>query len=321
MAYKQLNHLQRGIIGAMLNNGHTQVAIAKEIGVHKSTISREIKRNGFWRGSYKAIHAQAYTEDRHRFKNKFKKLTQQVTEFIDAKLKQEWSPDQISGYAKLHNLFSISRERIYQYILKDKKQGGSLYKHLRHQNKKYRKRYGSPAYTGPLKDRMFIDDRPSIVEDKSRIGDWEIDTIVGKNQKQAVLTIVERASMFVTMRKLEAKNSSLTLSATVDALTPYKEHVHTITGDNGSEFAKHVQIGESLEADFYFAHPYASWERGRNENTNGLVRQYIKKGSEFTHIDDFKLKKIADKLNSRPRKNLGYLTPNEIFHTMRAYKQ
>jgi IS30 family transposase len=187
------------------------------------------------------------------------------------------------------------------------------YSHLRHQRKKYRKRYGSPARNGPIKDRVFIDERPKIVDEKSRIGDWEIDTIIGKGKTQAIITVVERRSKKLVCAKIPAKKAHLTKEATINALAPFTHSVLTITGDNGVEFAEHRAISKALNAQFYFAHPYSSWERGLNENTNGLVRQYFKKGSDFSHVTDHDLIITMDKLNNRPRKSLGYRTPNEIF--------
>ena len=320
MTYKHLNYLKRCQILALWKAGFNQTQIANEIKVHKSTISREFKRNltfvrtklGYW--CYKPDYAQSYADDRRKAKRNYYKFTPEVAEFVTEKLLADWSPEQISGYAKRWKLFSISHERIYRFILENKAQGGELYKHLRHQNKKYRKRYGSPKRQSPIKNRVMIDERPNIVDDKNRIGDWEIDTIIGKNHKQAVLSIVERLSKFTLLKKLDAKNSEAVKIAIASALASYKEHVHTITSDNGSEFAQHQEISVQLEADFFFAHPYSSWERGLNENTNGLVRQYLKKGSEFTHITDDNLAIIADKLNNRPRKTLNYKSPNEIFN-------
>jgi len=319
MEYKQLDFRKRCQIYGLWKSGYNQSEIAKEIGVHKSTINRELKRNitfvrtalGSWQ--YKPNYAQVYTDERHKQKRKHIKFTKEVENFVREKITQEWSPEQISGYAKRHNLFSISHECIYQFILRDKQNGGVLYKHLRHQNKKYRKRYGSPKRQGPIKNRRFIDDRPAIVEKKKRIGDWEIDTIIGKNQQEAIVTIVERVSKKMIMGKVKNKTAEQVASTTISRLTPFVKKVFTITGDNGTEFAYHEKISESLETDFYFAHPYSSWERGLNENTNGLVRQYLKKGSDFCSVTDNDLAIIMDKLNNRPRKLLNYATPNEIF--------
>lgn len=319
MGYKHLNYQNRCQILAFWKAGLTQRDIAKEIGVHESTISRELKRNvtfvrtkyGSWQ--YKPEYAQGNTNERHKKKNKFIKFSDEAKRFVREKLQQNWSPDQISGYAKRHNLFCISGEWIYQFILKDKLKCGKLYLYLRHQNKKYRKRYGSPKRQGPIKNRRFIDDRPVIVNEKKRIGDWEIDTIIGKQQKQAVVSIVERVSKKTILKKVETKTAAKVSEATIAGLRACSGAVFTITADNGSEFAYHENISKELNTDFYFAHPYSSWERGLNENTNGLVRQYLKKGSSFTGITDDQLALIADQLNNRPRRSLGYASPNEVF--------
>jgi IS30 family transposase len=319
MGYRHLNYLQRCQILALWKAGFNQTQIAKEVGVHKSTICRELKRNitfvrtalGYW--TYKPDYAQAYAKERRQAKKYYYKFTLEVEAFVIEKLKQEWSPEQISGYAKRWQLFSISHERIYQYILEDKRRGGKLYNHLRHKNKKYRKRYGSPARQGCIRNRRMIDERPSVVDEKSRIGDWELDTIIGRNQQQAILSAVERVSKFTLLKKLTRKTSQLTTKALVDALNEYKPFVLTLTSDNGSEFAGHEAVSIELQADFFFAHPYSSWERGLNENTNGLVRQYLKKSTPFTHVNDETLATIASKLNNRPRKTLGYKTPREVF--------
>ncbi|MBA3661961.1 MAG: IS30 family transposase [Gammaproteobacteria bacterium] len=319
MGHTHLNYLKRCQILALWKAGFNQNQIAKEVGVYKSTISREFRRNltyvrtsiGYW--AYKPDYAQGYADARRKAKRHYYKFTKEVEEFVRTKLLEDWSPEQISGYAKRWELFSISHERIYQFIMEDKQKGGELYKHLRHKNKKYRKRYGSVARYGAIKNRKMIDERPKIVGEKKRIGDWKIDTIIGKNQKQAVLSIVERVSKFTLLRKLKQKTSEMTKAAITDALAEYKKYVHTITSDNGCEFAKHEEVSMELNADFFFAHPYSSWERGLNENTNGLIRQYLKKGSEFTKVTNQDLAIIEDKLNNRPRKTLNYKSPNEIF--------
>jgi IS30 family transposase len=234
MAYKQLDFLKRCKIHAFWKAGYNQTQIAKEIGVHKSTISREFKRNmtfvrtsfGSWQ--YKTHYAQTYTEDRHKHKNKHRKFTPEVEKFVRRKLQEQWSPEQICGYAERHSLFSLKHECIYRFILKDKVVGGDLYKNLRHQNKKYRKRYGSYNKRGPIKNRIFIDDRPEIVIKKSRIGDWEIDTIIGSNKKEAVVSIVERKSKKTILRKVSNKTAKNVAEATIDALKLIARKVYTI---------------------------------------------------------------------------------------------
>jgi len=257
MSHKQLDYLKRCKIQALWRAGYTQADIAEEIGVHKSTISRELHRNitfvrtalGSWQ--YKADYAQHYAKQRHKAKPKHVKFTKDVGSFVREKLIEDWSPDQISGYAKRHKLFFISHEWIYQFILKDKHKGGELHKHLRHQNKKYRKRYGSPRYKGPIKNRCFIDDRPAIVDDKSRVGDWEIDTIIGKNRKQAVVSIIKRKSKKTILKKVKRKTAALVSKATIAGLKPLVDFALTITGDNGSEFAHH-ENKQSIEGRLLF---------------------------------------------------------------------
>lgn len=322
MAYKQLDYRKRCQIYGLWRAGYKQYQIAKEIGVHKSTISRELRNNltfvrtalGSWQ--YKPDHAQAAAENKHKVKPKRVKLTEDVKQFIRDKVNDDWSPEQISGHGKRHGLFSISHEAIYQFILQDKKTGGQLYKHLRHQHKKYRKRYGSPKRPDFIKNRRFIDDRPAIVDEKARLGDWEIDTIIGKEQKGAIVTLVERVSRKTLIGFAGTKHASFVTEQTVRLLSAVKKNVFTITADNGGEFAFHEQIAEALDAKVYFAHPYHSWERGLNENTNGLIRQYLPKGSDFTKVTEAQIMQIQDRLNNRPRKCLGYATPNEIFEKL-----
>ena len=319
MGFKHLNYMKRCQILAFWKAGYKQEDIAKEVGVHQSTISRELNKNitfvrtklGSWQ--YKPDYAQGNARERHIKKRKKIKLTSEVAQFIREKIQSQWSPEQISGYAKKHGLFSIGKEWIYQFILKDKEKGGKLFLNLRHQNKRYRKRYGSPKRTGPIKNRRFIDERPKIIDERKRLGDWEIDTIIGKQQRQAVVSIVERLSKKTILKKVSRRSASFVTNATIEGLKTLSRAVHSITSDNGSEFAYHEMISKELDTEFYFAHPYSSWERGLNENTNGLVRQYLKKGSCFTDVHDDDLDKIANQLNNRPRKSLGFATPNEVF--------
>jgi IS30 family transposase len=229
-----------------------------------------------------------------------------VKKFIDEKLGMEqWSHEQISGYCKKHGIAKVSPERIYQYVYQDKKLGGKLYKNLRIASKPYRKRYGSKDYRGKIAGRISIDQRQEVVNQRSRIGDWEADTIIGKNHKQAILTTVERKSKFLVMALLSKNGSFETRKAMINCLAPYKP-VYTITSDNGREFTEHKIIAEKLNAHFYFAHPYSAWEKGTNENTNALIRQYIPKKSDFQQITLEQINEIMQKLNNRPRKSLNY---------------
>jgi IS30 family transposase len=252
MSHKQLTQEQRYHIYGLWRAGFNQVQIAEEIGVNKSTISREFKRNTRWNG-YVPGQAQWFSDNRRKHAHKYVRFISGIQDFVRAKILLDWSPEQISGYAKRHKLFSISHERIYQFILNDKENKGKLYFHLRHQNKIYEKRYGSPKRQGPIKNRKFIEERPKIVDDKNRIGDWEIDTIIGKEHKQSIVTIVERFSKKSVFKKVNAKTAELVTRATIEGLKNYSDLILTITADNGCEFAYHEKISRALNADYYFA--------------------------------------------------------------------
>ena len=207
---------------------------------------------------------------------------------------------------------SVSHEWIYQYILQDKQSGGDLYTHLRCR-KKRKKRYGANDRRGRIKNRVSIDDRPAVVEARSRIGDWELDTIVGKRHKQAIVSLTERKSGLALLYRVDRRTKEETEKAIKQLLRPVKDKVHTITSDNGKDFANHEAIAKDLECGFYFAHAYSSWERGTNENTNGLVRQYFPKNRDFRIIIEEEMIFVMERLNNRPRKRLGFKTPNQVF--------
>lgn len=312
--YTHLTREQRYKIDALLQANHNQSFIAKQLGVNKSTIARELKRNVLKRSRYSAIRAQEYANERKERFCRNRKFTPKMQKIIREKLSQhQWSPEQIHGYYKVKGIPMISHERIYQFIYQDKAEGGLLYKHLRVASKKYRKRYGSGNHNRfPIKDRVSIDLRPEVINTKQRYGDWEIDTIVGKNNKGAIVTVVERKSAFLLMAKLGGKKPKDLAKAVVILLAPYKEKVLSITADNGIEFAHHKYITHKLEADFFFAHPYSSWERGLNEYTNKLIRQYIPKKTDFDDYNEQYINMVNMKINSRPRKNLSYKTPIKV---------
>jgi IS30 family transposase len=276
----------------------------------KSTISRELQRNTGLRG-YRPMQAQRLADERRQSKVKTR-ITDTAWTNVERLLRQDWSPEQISLWLKAEKQMSISHEWIYQYILQDKHYGGDLYHHLRCQ-KQRRKRYGSYNRRGQIIDRVSIDDRPAIVDRRSRIGDWELDTIIGKNHQQAIVSLSERKSRFTLIHKVERKTAQCVSQAIIKLLKPFSDQVITLTSDNGKEFAEHKKIADKLNAKFYFAHPYASWERGLNENTNGLIRQYFPKGSDFTNITQKEINQVMHKLNNRPRKCLGIKTPNQVF--------
>ena len=310
--YTQLTELQRYQIAALRKEGLSQKAIALNIGVDPSTICRELRRNKGLRG-YRPAQAHRKTMERHHKKPKAIRLGSEQIGYIREKLQEEWSPEQISHTMGNAGISRVSHETIYRYLEKDRKEGGTLYTHLRHKRRKYRKRYGSTDRRGQIRNRVSIDERPKIVEKRERIGDFEIDTVIGKNHQQALVTIVDRCSKLTLIKKVTHKRADLVRSAAVELLLPIAEWVHTITGDNGKEFAEHEKLAEAIGADVYFAHPYASWERGTNENTNGLIRQYFPKGTRFEEITDEQIRIVQEKLNHRPRKTLGFKTPHEVF--------
>lgn len=312
--YLHLAYEQRCQIYALLKRGLSESQISKDLKVAQSTINREIKRNkGKREYRYKQAHVKA-VDRRSNASSRSKKMTPSLSLFLEQTLKEKkWSPEQISGRMKLMTGQGVSYERIYQYIWEDKRNGGSLYKNLRRRGKKYNKRKNKLAGRGLIPNRVGIEQRPVIVDEKIRVGDYEMDTIVGARHKGAIVSIVERKTKIARLYLLNRATAEATSSAIVTLLMPIKDHVHTITADNGKEFAQHEHIKEKLEADVYFARPYHAWERGLNENTNGLVRQYFPKNCDFTKLTQADVRKVEYQLNNRPRKSLNYQTPNEVF--------
>lgn len=312
--YKQLTLKERYHIQALIKVGYKQKEIAKEVGCSKSTISRELKRNSNPNG-YKAESAEVATKQRHKSKPKDKAITKNIEKYIRKHLKLDWSPEQISGRMAKETDYKVSHETIYKYIYDNKSKNGKLYKNLRHKNKKYHKRGSQNSEKGVLKDRVMIEKRPKIVDKKVRFGDLEIDTVIGKEHRGALVTVVDRKSKFALIKRVNTKSSTEVKQALIDIIRPIKSMIHTITSDNGKEFAQHKEIAKELGIDYYFANPYHSWERGLNEHTNGLIRQYLPKGSEFTNVSKEQIATIQNRLNHRPRKSLGYKTPYEVFMT------
>jgi IS30 family transposase len=288
----------------------SQQNIAAEIGVHPSTISRELSRNSGRRG-YRPKQAQEKALARKE-QHVHARISPQTWRLIERCVRLDWSPEQISGWLSKERQQSVSHERIYQYIYADKQRGGTLHQHLRCR-KQRRKRYGSYERRGQIKGRRSISERPAVVAHRRRIGDWEADTIIGQNHQQAIVSVVERKSKLTLLKRVAHRTAAAVEQALAELLQPLQKRCHTITSDNGKEFANHQAIASNLQLDFYFAHPYASWERGLNENTNGLVRQYFPKKSSFSKITDRDVQKVMDRLNNRPRKRLGFKTPNQVF--------
>jgi len=308
--YRQLTREQRYQIYALMKAGICQTEIAKVIGVHKSTISRERRRNCGLRG-YRPKQAHRFAEIR-RGKAVTTRISPDTWLLVEHLLRDDWSPEQISGWLFRERLITVSHEWIYQFVIKNKRQGGDLYQHLRCK-KQRRKRYGSTSYRGRLLNRISIDQRPAIVDTRSRIGDWELDTIIGKRHNQALVSLTERKSRLTLLAKVKRKTAESVSRSIRRLLEPIASKVVTLTSDNGKEFARHQEIATALQASFYFAHPYSSWERGLNENTNGLIRQYFPKKHDFTTITEKDITMVMNKLNNRPRKCLAFKTPNQVF--------
>lgn len=316
MDYKHLTEEERYQIDDMRREDFSQAAIARALNRSPSTLSRELRRNKGERG-WRPRQAQLKAIERlsARGAANTRRISDAAWEFAKEHLQNEqWSPDQITGYLRLNDLESISHETIYQRILDDKNIGGTLYTHLRCK-KKRKKRYGSARSTrGTIPNRVDIDKRPSIVDARARIGDWEGDTIIGSHVRGAVIaSMVERKSRFTVLSKAENKTTTAVIKSINKRMLPIAALVLTVTLDNGREFSLHELLATMLNANVYFAKPYHSWERGLNENTNGLIRQYFPKGVSFDSITEQDLQSVARKLNNRPRKCLGYRTPFEVF--------
>jgi len=312
MVYSQLTEGERNQIYALKQArvSHRKMATILERDV--STIGREIRRNRGLRG-YRPRQANLKAQERHRIPRRVK-MTLHVITHIEEKLCEEYSPEQISCTMEESVGVRVSPERIYQHIWRDKEHGGDLFKKLRIAGvKKRRKRYGKKDWRGKIPNRVDIDQRPAIVEEKTRIGDWEADLVSGVHHRGFLVTLVERKSKYTLIGQVKRKNSDEVTTEIMKLLGPYKELVQTITYDNGLEFAGHEVVNEHLECQSYFAKPYHAWERGLNENTNGLIRQYFPKGMNLREVSRGKIAFVMERLNHRPRKTLAFKPPYDIF--------
>ena len=309
--YQQLTYEQRCQIEALKKSGFTQSQIGVMVDVSQSTISRELARNTGDRG-YRHKQAQRRADSRRLSAAKAQKMTPAMISVIVDRLKEKWSPEQIAGWLLRKYGIEISHETIYLHIWQDKRKGGDLYHHLRRCGKAYEKRRNGYSSRGQIKNRVSIDQRPDDVDERSRVGDWEIDTVIGKGHSGALVTIVERKTQFTVSAQIPYKTAAAVASTTIELLSPYKDLVHTITADNGKEFSRHEVISQALECEFYFARPYHSWERGLNENTNGLLRQYWPKSTDFKRVANNEVDEVLIQLNLRPRKSLGFVAPYEL---------
>jgi IS30 family transposase len=311
--YTRLTEDERYQIYEGIVHGVSHRAIAKQLGRSHSTISREAIRNKGLRG-YRPRQAQSLASQRQACKPKHIKLIPEMQSVISKHIQKDWSPEQVQGRLISEGMPIVCTTTIYGFIKRDKASGGDLYQHLRHR-KPYKKRTGKAEARGQIIGRISIDERPVIVDEKTRIGDWEADTVIGKGHQGVLVTLAERCSKRTLIAPVPNKRADVVRDAIITLLK--SETVHTITFDNGKEFAYHAEIKEALSSDNYFAHPYHSWERGLNENHNGLIRQYLPKGMKLNRVSHEQVAAIQEKLNNRPRKTLGYKTPNEVYNAIK----
>lgn len=312
--YKQLAREERYLISKLLKLGYSQRAIAAQLGRSPSTVCREIWRNATkYDGAYRHCRAQEYTNGRRRRCRRGPKLDPRQYTIVRYYLRKKWSPKQIVGTLRPQGLVSMCHESIYRYVVRDRMAGGVLWKHLRLKMKLRRKRYGRHDWRGVLRGKKHIKERPEEVELRQEVGHWEGDTVVGKDLRHSILTLVERATGLTVIRKLKARNTKETNKALRAVLRKYGARMKTITFDNGTEFHDYREIESEFGVDCYFATPYHSWERGTNENTNGLIRQYLPKGCCMRNLTQAKCDWIARELNTRPRERYDFETPEAMY--------
>jgi IS30 family transposase len=314
MAYRQLSTEERYHIAALRSQGLTSPQIAAALGRHPGTISREVARNATpYDGAYRPNMAVEMTNGRRSRSRRNARYGPVEFAPIEALLEQHWSPEQIVGRRRREGIPVMSHETIYLHIWKDKENGGSLWRRLRGAPKQRRKRYGRNDSRGRLAGKRMIGERPAIVSRRHRFGDWELDTVHGRG-KPCVVTAVERKSGIVRVGPLPRATVEHTNARTIELLSDEPHRVRTLTSDNGAEFHGYKEIERQLGAIVYFATPHHAWERGTNENTNGLLRQYLPKGTYLGALTQRHCNDIAAKLNHRPRRRLGYRTPHEVYH-------
>jgi transposase, IS30 family len=314
MTYRQLSPEERYMLAALRTQGLSKSQIARCLGRHRSTVGRELRRNSTRAdGRYRASTAQERTNGRRSRSRRNSRLTPADFALIDGLLRRQWSPEQVSGHLRRTGQLRVSHETIYRHIWRDKQEGGTLYTHLRGARKRRRKRYGAHDSRGRLAGKRMISQRPPEVEARRHVGHWEADTVLGTGSKDCVVTLVERKTGLVLVGKLKDRTAD-SLSRRLTRLIRGGGRVETVTTDNGTEFHDYERVERLTGATFYFARPYHSWERGSNENANGLLRQYLPKGESMAGLTQHQCHVIARKLNTRPRKRLGFRTPLECFN-------
>lgn len=318
MKYRQLNAEERGVLAALRTLRISQAEIARQMGRHRTTIWRELRRNcAPYDGGYRSARAHQRAHARRYRSRRNSQFERPQWERVEDLLREEWSPEQVSGHLKRTRELTISHETIYRHVWRDLQAGGTLHAHLRGARKQCRKRYGRYDSRGRLAGKRMIGERPVVVDRRCQIGHWEIDTMMGESlgeSSDCILTLVERKTGYVLIGKLAARTAAEANRALLELLAQHPGRVRTITSDNGTEFHWYGQIEAVHPVRFYFATPHHSWERGTNENTNGLIRQYLPKGESMAGVTQSHCDTIADHLNQRPRKRHAYKTPHQCFH-------
>lgn len=314
MSYHQITREERYTISALRKQGHSAREIAENIGRHHSTVYREINRNRCHDGHYRPSKADTRTQTRRSISRRNQHFLVEDFQLVEKHLRMDWSPEQIAVHFKRHGMLPISHETIYRHVWADKAEGGELFTHLRGACKRRRKRYGAYDSRGRLAGKRDISERSQAANERTEFGHWEIDLMHGRGSKECIVTLVERKTRYTIIGKLKAKTKEQTNNRTIKLIKPIAGAFKTITADNGTEFHGFSEIEEKCDLQFYFATPYHSWERGTNENTNGLIRQYLPKTRSMESITQSRCNAIANKLNTRPRKILGFQTPEEAFN-------
>ena len=315
MTYRQLTSEERYMLAALRRQGLNQAEIARSLGRHRSTVCREVRRNSTKAdGHYRAFTAQERTQGRRSRSRRNQRFTAEDFALVDGLLCRQWSPEQVAGYLARTGQLSISHETIYRHVWRDKREGGLLYTHLRGARKRRRKRYGSYDSRGRLAGKRMISERPAAVEARRQMGHWEIDTVMGTGSKDCIVTLVERKTGLLLIGKLAGRTTEALNRRVIHLIKRQGGPFKTITSDNGTEFHAYQRIEGRTGVAFYFATPHHAWERGSNENTNGLVRQYLPKGRSMAGVSQPRCNAIARELNARPRKRLGFRTPLECYN-------
>lgn len=316
MTYHQLTSEERYMLSALRRQGLTPAQIARDLGRHRSTIGRELKRNSSrGDGAYRPSKAVERTAGRRSRSRRNQHFTAADYHCVEALLRQRWSPEQVAGFLRRTQRLQISHETIYRHVWHDRLCGGDLHQHLRGARKRlYRKRYRSYDSRGRLAGKRHISERPAAVEGRRQLGHWEIDTVMGHGNQHCIVSLVERKTGYVMIGKLRSRTAQQLNQRTIHLAKRHADRFRTITADNGTEFHSYRAIERAIALQFYFATPHHAWERGTNENTNGLIRQYLPKRTSMATLTQHQCNVIAHKLNTRPRKRLDYRTPEECFY-------